>query len=494
MNYKKLIIVLFAVIIILLIPIIDANTIKKTNETGEKPDIISTIYGNTWYVGGNEPGNFSKIQDAIDNASYGDTVFVYDDSSPYNENLIINKTISLIGENKESTVINGDSERSVIVILEEYVHISGFSIQMTGPDEGTSGISILKNFSLVSDNIILNNDWGIYIYNSFFNSIIGNKFLNNDFGLSLQTSENIIKDNQFFNDGIYLISSGNIVENNTVNYKPLIYLENQENKTIEYECGQIILMNCNSITIQNQIISNTGVGIILSHCKNCIIENNSISESISGISITYSDNNIIKFNYVFSNRDYGIYLYRSDYNLLEHNTCKEIIHGRWDHHGILLSRSNNNTIQKNHLNNNKVGIELLYYSCDNTISENVISYNIYIGFKLYYYSERNTINGNYIIGNDRGGYLFGVSHNFITHNNFRNNDNDLILEIVQYLKFSFKKFPIIDGNYWDKNRIFLRIIWGDFTFIFVDAPFGGYFTIRLPFIDWNPAKEPYNTY
>ena len=315
--------------------------------------------------------------------------------------------------------------------------------------------------------------------------------MNNDCGLSLQTSENIIKDNQFFNDGIYLITSGNIIENNTVNYKPLIYLENQENKKIEYECGQIILMNCSSITIQNQTISNTDVGIILSHCKNCIIENNSISESLSGISITYGDNNIIKFNDVFLNRNYGIYLYRSDYNILEYNSCIENTQGNWDHHGILLYRSNNNTIQKNHLDNNKIGIEL-DYSCDNTISKNAISYNIYIGFKLYYYSERNTIDSNYIMGNDRGGHLLGVSHNFITHNNFRNNDDDLILEILQYLKFSFKKFPKIDGNFWDKDRMLPRVFWGDFTFIYMDVPFGGYFTIRLPFIDWNPAKEPYN--
>jgi hypothetical protein len=32
----------------------------------------------TLYVGGSGPGNFTKIQDAVDNASDGDTVFVYD--------------------------------------------------------------------------------------------------------------------------------------------------------------------------------------------------------------------------------------------------------------------------------------------------------------------------------------------------------------------------------------------------------------------------------
>ena len=43
------------------------------------------VSGNTLYVGGSGPGNYTRIQDAIDNASDGDTVFVYDDSSPYFE-------------------------------------------------------------------------------------------------------------------------------------------------------------------------------------------------------------------------------------------------------------------------------------------------------------------------------------------------------------------------------------------------------------------------
>ena len=49
--------------------------------------------GNILYVGGSGTGNYSKIQDAIDDASDGDTVFVYDDSSPYYENVIVDKSI-----------------------------------------------------------------------------------------------------------------------------------------------------------------------------------------------------------------------------------------------------------------------------------------------------------------------------------------------------------------------------------------------------------------
>ena len=67
-------------------------------------------FGNTLYVGGSGPGNYSTIQEAIDDSSDGDTVFVYDDSSPYYEFVEINKSIDLIGENKDTTIIDGEGK------------------------------------------------------------------------------------------------------------------------------------------------------------------------------------------------------------------------------------------------------------------------------------------------------------------------------------------------------------------------------------------------
>ena len=64
--------------------------------------------GKILYVGGSGPGNFTNIQDAIDFAINGDTVFVFDDSSPYFENLIINKSINLLGEKRHTTIIDGN--------------------------------------------------------------------------------------------------------------------------------------------------------------------------------------------------------------------------------------------------------------------------------------------------------------------------------------------------------------------------------------------------
>ncbi len=68
---------------------------------GEKTYTVS-FEGNTLYVGGSGPGNYSSIQAAINDAENDDTVFVFDDSSPYYEHVKVDKTINLIGEKYET--------------------------------------------------------------------------------------------------------------------------------------------------------------------------------------------------------------------------------------------------------------------------------------------------------------------------------------------------------------------------------------------------------
>ena len=73
------------------------------------------VNGNTLYVGGSGPGNYSTIQSAIDAANPGDTIFVY--SGTYNEYLYLEKTINLIGENKDTTLINYNTKYHSLIIL-----------------------------------------------------------------------------------------------------------------------------------------------------------------------------------------------------------------------------------------------------------------------------------------------------------------------------------------------------------------------------------------
>ncbi|RLI39318.1 hypothetical protein DRO69_14440 [Candidatus Bathyarchaeota archaeon] len=56
------------------------------------------------------PDDYNSVHDAIKNASEGQTMYVK--SGVYNECLIINKKLKIIGENKENAVIQGEMQKS----------------------------------------------------------------------------------------------------------------------------------------------------------------------------------------------------------------------------------------------------------------------------------------------------------------------------------------------------------------------------------------------
>ena len=207
-----------------------AQKIEKSSSSNSR--------GNWLYVGGSGPGNYSWIQDAIDNASDGDTVFVYAYSSPYPINgLKIEKSISLIGENKTSTEIVGITG---INIFADKVNISGFHIWICPV---VFGIRIFSNFNSINDNIISDISEGnpilLHSYssnNSIFNNIIKNCGV---FLMEHENNHNKICRNLIINStGLSLGHSNN----------NLIY----ENWFVQCQNG-ILLQDCTG----NQIIRNT---------------------------------------------------------------------------------------------------------------------------------------------------------------------------------------------------------------------------------------------
>jgi parallel beta-helix repeat protein len=173
-------------------------TISSTGFNIEKQTFIATYNGNTLYVGGSGPGNYTEIQDAIDDASDGDTVFVY--NGTYYENVIVNKTINFLGEDKDKTVINGYSYNHCIDVISDWVNVSGFS---TIKGDGT-GIQIHSNHTSIIDNIISDNWFGIYLYDSHNNIISNNRIINNDYGMFFSYSnKNTVVSNAITSNGDY---------------------------------------------------------------------------------------------------------------------------------------------------------------------------------------------------------------------------------------------------------------------------------------------------
>lgn len=254
------------------------------------PEKVSHLLttGNILYVGGSGPNNYTKIQDAINDASNGDTVYVFNDSSPYKENLIIEKSIYLIGENKNSTIIDGNEKEEagadVIHIQADGVTIQGFTIQnssLNGSLEGNNsycGIDIKSQNNIIRDNIIRDNYFGIQIGEilkphtySKFNLIEGN----------------IITDNAIY--GILISwADNNIIQRNIITFNKIsgVELSWRESKN-------------NLITLNK--ISFNGKGVVLNTAYNSTIEQNTISDNNLGISVEYSNKNNVIENNIFNN-------------------------------------------------------------------------------------------------------------------------------------------------------------------------------------------------
>lgn len=176
-------------------------------------------YRHTLYVGGAGPNNYSKIQDAVDNTSNGDTIFVY--QGTYSEHVLITKNITVIGESRDHTIIDGGGTGNVVKIQANGAKLTQFSLQ-----HGGIGVYIVHSSDVkVIHNTILNNWEGIGLLNSSECQVSRNIIAHNGFeGINpVETTFTIISDNSIFDhlQGIYLVEStqnlifGNILSGNS---------------------------------------------------------------------------------------------------------------------------------------------------------------------------------------------------------------------------------------------------------------------------------------
>jgi parallel beta-helix repeat protein len=163
----------------------------------EKP--LPASKGNTLYVGGSGPGNYTTIQAAVDNASDGDTVFVFDDSSPYDECIVVTKSLIIQGENKSTTIIDS----GYFNISADHVTVTGFTIQ----NSETCLFIDYYGYNTISNNIIIyiTPGYGIVVY-GHDNIIIGN---------DVSQNKNNSQD-QEYSPGIIVAGPNNNISYNTI--------------------------------------------------------------------------------------------------------------------------------------------------------------------------------------------------------------------------------------------------------------------------------------
>ena len=248
--------------------------------------------------------DFTNIQDAIDSASAEDTIFVY--SGTYYENVIVDKSIKLIGIGKP--VIDAGKSRDGMKLTAGKCKIQGFEI--TGV--GGIGIKVKSEGNTIKNNTVLLSDCrvGIRIEGSNNNTISSNNLSHDYYGIALFGSDNntISSNNLSYNNlGIYLVYS----DNNTI-FSNYIFSSNDPG---------INLKNSTNNEIYSNAVLNNNLGINLAYSSNSNkIHNNEISSNkFDGIHFYYSTDNKIYSNNLFSNKKGIDIKYSSNNNHIYHN-------------------------------------------------------------------------------------------------------------------------------------------------------------------------------
>ena len=158
-----------------------------------------------------------------------------------------------------------------------------------------------------SNNSISNSDCshngdGIVLEGSSNNSISSNTCSNNLYGICLSGSSDNRLTGNVFQGGIFIRGDSlsdythEIDETNTVNGKPVYYRKGIESWRIPEGAGQVILVNCKDILVEDQELTDASVGVNVAFSTNITIRNNTCSNNRYGIYFAHSSNNIISSN------------------------------------------------------------------------------------------------------------------------------------------------------------------------------------------------------
>jgi nitrous oxidase accessory protein len=216
------------------------------------------------------PDDYPTIKSAITNANDGDTIFVK--KGVYVENPVVNKSVSLVGEDRDSTVIDVTTG---LKVERDNVTITGFTIY-----DGWHGITVSANCCRISGNKITDATNGIVLFGCE-NNINGNILKSIGLSSAIQlnyANGNLINNNyiESCTEGIQLRagSSGNTVTGNIVtNCKDVaIRLLGEYSPPRWYDPS--------SNTIMRNRISNSGCGTTV-YCanRNIIINNNYVNNT-----------------------------------------------------------------------------------------------------------------------------------------------------------------------------------------------------------------------
>lgn len=266
--------------------------------------------------------NQTSIQEAISNSSDGDTIYVLNGN--YTEQLFINKSITILGEDYNNTKIimpsnphalsSGGLISNVLIYSNNYsepnVNVSISNLTIDGNNKSYIGVfvysanasidsSIIKNYQI---NILVNRLWSqpMNIFLNLTNSLIEDYGFLGIQGVWSDTEINLynnkiyghIGSENYTNIGIYLQhgATGNIIKNDIQgNYENFTYYNGTNSTTANFSNGDIGLSG------------STGIWVSNSPSKTLNITGNAIEVNSNGIRFLEDSQTEIKLNYLANN-------------------------------------------------------------------------------------------------------------------------------------------------------------------------------------------------
>ncbi len=337
---------------------------------------------------------------------------------------------------RNSVIDNGDG---VVLIWSD----ENTFTENTASENERDGIYLLESSdnTLRGNRVSNNSGNGIALDSSNLNTLAENTATDNDdAGISVAWSEqNTLERNAMVGCGISLLgdrvsewNSHSIQTSNTVNDEPVYYWADHTGGTVPAGAGTIILANCNGVTVEDQSLCETTVGLSLGFTNdtsivdidassnrangiflyesysNTLANNTASNNGAAGIYLYQSNDNTLRENTASENDGYGYRLYFAEENTLANNTASNNTGGKLSG-GYLLLESGSNTLAYNDAIDNDDGIALSG-SDENTIRTNRIARNRDIGIMIFYDSADNLLYRNAFIDNAQPAYDNGSNN------------------------------------------------------------------------------------
>lgn len=233
---------LVVVVIVLLLGISVIPNVIGGNPSSGKTIYVDDDADPTWY----DETHVKTIQEGIDIATMGCSIFVY--AGVYYEHILVNKTVNLIGEHKDNTLLYFDADVDVVKITSDAVIISNFTIKNTKSKR--AGVLCCSDDCVISKNVIQGHGYGVLV--------------------------DVTDDN-----GAHDIDNTTIVEN---------YISNNNNG-IGTNAHTVFGWHCKNTEVMRNTFANNSFGIFLFWADSCNVHHNNFWENGRDAFFTNTDAN-----------------------------------------------------------------------------------------------------------------------------------------------------------------------------------------------------------